>query len=174
MPEVQGPRLICRRSSFLHPASRINHFIANHLFNKSIEVVCPVEAGSPLPSSLSCPSHIYYYSIRACLSIFLDRSFIETYLKPISARFYALSQGRRETAVALGPDGLLRMRLDKEAYAHFGITGTRSKYDDGMDLGACILLPPNDKSSDIVELSNGLGWACRILQCRDPSHGKEF
>ncbi len=73
--------------------------------------------------------------MKAYPSIFLDSGFIETYLKTTSSRFYALtacSEGDGQTAVALSPDGRLRIRLDKEAYARLGITGTRSTYDDGL------------------------------------------
>ncbi|CAG8499154.1 10958_t:CDS:2 [Acaulospora colombiana] len=127
LPEPVKSKLYVSRSTTNSPNSRHEKIITGHPFNHHLELLIP----SPISpqQSKQFSNEILYYKAEMPLSYFIERSFVQNYVK--SGRVIALSLGEGidvEDVISLDNSGILTLNLTKDAYERLGLSGKPSEF----------------------------------------------
>lgn len=105
---------------------RLPEFIRGHPFNRHLEVLLPCHQ----PPAIESAGNSTYLALQANLCAFLSAEFLEQVIHNDAIRFRAIAVGNGQAA-AITPDRMLVLRLPKEAYQRFGLTGQKSAINPG-------------------------------------------
>ncbi|KXZ49674.1 hypothetical protein GPECTOR_20g531 [Gonium pectorale] len=192
MPSKQGPRLFWRLSNLQHPNADLEQTVSEHLLNHAVQVLLPYrgvdkELQEELDVQLATmlPPDEGYQVVRASLADVLAQVLNTQILHQEGASVQALSLADRlesDHAVALTPDGVLRLAVGAETHSRLGLTGKRSpsskeRYNISLNLRDKSLHPGETRYAQSFLVRQEVGGQLKPLglprEALSPEYGAE-
>ncbi|RHZ56987.1 hypothetical protein Glove_395g26 [Diversispora epigaea] len=129
LPEPGKSKLLISKSTTKSQNSRHEKIILEHPFNHQMELLFPTVLSSQQIMDQFSKDPFFFYKANIPLSYFIDRTFINTYVKGGCVRALSLSEGIDiSNVISLDESGTLILNLTKDTYEQLGLTGKPSKY----------------------------------------------
>ncbi|RIA99709.1 ribonuclease P 40kDa subunit-domain-containing protein [Glomus cerebriforme] len=128
LPEPVKSKLYISHSSIKLEKSRHEQIILNHPFNNHLEIFFPSIISSEKITNLFS-KEFFYYKVDLPLSWFIERSFIQDYVKSGCVVALSLTEGIDITnVIALDSLGTLILNLTKDTYEELGLDGKPTEF----------------------------------------------